>query len=139
MPTVAAQTDVARSAEQVWASVRSAPALAVQAPHVVHVTAHGDTSHWTVLLNGSEVTWTQRDHAGTDTVLRFEQTGGDFEAMSGQWEVADIVDGCRIRLTIDFDLGVDGLAPLLEPMWAQSLRAHAEALLRVVPIGLEDE
>lgn len=137
MPTITAQTHVARPAAQAWAAVRSAATLARRAPHVVDVQVNGATTRWTVLLNGSEVSWEQRDTVGPDTVLRFAQTTGDLEAMSGTWEVAATADGARVRLTIDFELGVDGLAPLLEPMWAQSLQAHANALLRVVPDGSE--
>ncbi|MDM4721528.1 SRPBCC family protein [Micromonospora sp. WMMA1363] len=138
MPTITAETHVARPAAQVWAAVRSAATLASQAPHVVDVRADGASTHWTVLLNGSEVAWEQRDDVGPGTVLRFTQITGDLEEMSGSWEVAEAAGGARVRLTIVFELGVDGLAPLLEPIWAQSLQAHAEALLRVVPAGSEN-
>ncbi|GIJ26340.1 hypothetical protein Vqi01_15020 [Micromonospora qiuiae] len=138
MPTIIAETRVACPADQVWAAVRDVATLARRAPHVVDVRTDGDTSVWTVLLNGSAVSWVQRDTAGPDTVLRFEQITGDLEEMSGNWVVDETTDGTRVRLVIDFELGVDGLAPLLEPMWAQSMQAHAEALLRALPAGSEN-
>ncbi len=137
MPTITARTHLLRPAPRVWADVRDLSALARRAPHVVAVTPTGATTRWTVLLNGSEMTWEQSEVEGPGHVLRFEQVTGELESMSGTWEVSETEGGVQVGLSIDFELGVDGLAPLLEPMWIQSLHAHAEALLRGVPTETE--
>jgi hypothetical protein len=53
--------------------------------------------------------------------------------------VAETPEGCRVSLTIAFALGVDGLAPLLEPIWGQSLQAHANALLKSLTAALRED
>lgn len=125
------------TAEELWNVVKDGRAC-VGARDVVSVeelpsTASGHRStRWTVLLNGSEVTWTQREWAEAGSRLVFEQTSGDLEELTGEWTVAPAADGAQVMLRIAFELGIDGLAPLLEPIWAQSFQAHTDALLRTV-------
>lgn len=137
MPEIQAETLVeGRTPDEVWALVKDSGSIASQAGHVVAVrpqSAQDKTfrcNEWKVLLNGSEVTWVQREAAGPGLRLRFEQTTGDLEQMSGEWAITAAPDGTRVALSIDFELGIDGLAPLLEPIWSQSFQAHADALLR---------
>ncbi|MGW4894276.1 SRPBCC family protein [Kitasatospora sp. NPDC004240] len=127
-----------RSADELWAVVKDCLAFAPRAEHVlgVRVLPTGDkrrrSTEWTVLLNGSEVTWVQEETARPGPLLGFEQTAGDLERLTGEWTVETTPTGAKVGLGIAFDLGVDGLAPLLDPIWAQSLQAHADALLRAV-------
>jgi hypothetical protein len=139
MPVVQADTLVGgRTPDQVWPIVKDSLLVASRARHVVTARPRPQrekgfrVSEWTVLLNGSEVSWVQRETAWPGPRLRFEQTSGDLEALSGTWSLAPVANGTRIFLHIDFELGVDSLAPLLEPIWSQSLRAHADALLEAL-------
>ncbi|AIA07101.1 SRPBCC family protein [Streptomyces noursei] len=139
MPEIHAETRLAgRSADQAWAIVKDARTFAPAADHVLAVRQLPSTSErhrsseWTVLLNGSEVTWVQDEAAGPGLQLHFAQTAGDLEALTGAWRVEETPTGARISLALAFELGIDGLAPLLEPIWAQSFQAHADALLRAV-------
>ena len=137
MPEIQAETLIAgRTPDEVWALVKDSGRVASHAAHVVAVrpqSAQDKTfrfNEWKVLLNGSEVTWVQREAAGPGLRLRFEQTTGDLEELSGEWAVTAAPTGTRVSLSIGFELGIDGLAPLLEPIWSQSFQAHADALLR---------
>jgi hypothetical protein len=127
-----------RSPDELWAIVKDSTTFAPRAAHVVGVRSLPMTgrnrraTEWTVLLNGSEVTWVQEEDARPGPRLCFKQTAGDLEKLSGEWTVTPTPEGSRIGLTITFELGIDGLAPLLDPIWAQSFQAHADALLRVV-------
>ncbi|MFJ7271060.1 type II toxin-antitoxin system RatA family toxin [Streptomyces sp. NPDC099050] len=137
MPEIQAETLIdGRTPDDVWDLVKDSGGIASRAGHVVAVTPQSAQektfrlNEWKVLLNGSEVTWVQREAAGPGLRLRFEQTEGDLEELSGEWTVTAAPTGTRVRLSIGFELGIDGLAPLLEPIWAQSFQAHADALLR---------
>lgn len=95
---------------------------------VLEVTPEGDGQRWRVLLNGSEVRWRQVERARTAERLEFEQTEGDLAVFAGTWALRD----GRLSLELLFHLGVDGLAPLLDPIWGQSLKAFADALVHAV-------
>ncbi|WP_406138591.1 type II toxin-antitoxin system RatA family toxin [Streptomyces sp. NBC_01089] len=127
------------SADEVWNLVKDSREIGSRARSVLHVhsVSHAEKlfriTDWKVLLNGSAVSWRQREAAGPGHSLRFEQTEGDLESLSGVWQVRALgPDTTELTLTISFELGVDGLAPLLDPIWSQSFRAHADELVRSV-------
>ncbi|MER5553529.1 SRPBCC family protein [Streptomyces sp. NPDC002793] len=139
MPEIQAETLIeGRTPDEVWAWVKDGSRVASRARHVVAVSPVSEpgrafrTNDWTVRLNGSEVTWRQREAAGPGLRLGFEQTEGDLERLSGEWSLAAAGTGTRVSLTLAYELGVDGLAPLLDPIWSQSFRAHADELLRAL-------
>jgi hypothetical protein len=139
MPGIQADTLIeGRTPDEVWAILKESSRVASHARHVVAVRSQSDQdktfriNEWTVLLNGSEVTWRQREAAGPGLRLRFEQTAGDLEKLSGEWSLTAAGTGTRASLALDYELGVDGLAPLLEPIWSQSFQAHADELLRAL-------
>ncbi|MER6256526.1 SRPBCC family protein [Streptomyces sp. NPDC001584] len=137
MPEIHAVTQFpGRSPDEVWSIVKNSLAFAARAEHVVGVSLLPSSdkryrsTEWTVLLNGSEVTWVQEETARPGLRLAFEQTAGDLEQLTGEWSVSASPGGSQVGLAISFELGIDGLAPLLNPIWAQSFQAHADALLR---------
>jgi hypothetical protein len=110
------------TAERVRAVLADGTALAEACDQVVEVSGTPqEDQRWRVLLNGSEVTWVQR--AGT--ALDFTQVEGDLAELRGAWAV----EPDRLGLMIEFHLGIDGLAPLLDPIWTQSFQAFADALV----------
>lgn len=120
---------------RVWRIVRNSarfPHLTDQVLRVRPLAGDHSASFWSVLLNGSRVEWVQREHEEPGPSLHFAQTEGDFEELRGRWTVEETDGGSRLSLTIEFHLGVDGLAPLLNPIWAQSLQAYAEALVTAI-------
>jgi uncharacterized membrane protein len=128
MNAVTAETPIRGvPAADVWAAVEDVPS---HAEHVLAVstTPEGD-QRWNVLLNGSQVDWVQRNSPVTAGRLSFEQVSGDLAALRGTWELRE---DDTLSLSVEFHLGIDGLAPLLDPIWTQSFQAHADALVRAV-------
>jgi Polyketide cyclase / dehydrase and lipid transport len=117
----------------VWRVLADVGRLASIAGHVLDASPAPDgAQRWSVLLNGSRVDWVQRTTERPPAELRFEQVDGDFDRLRGSWTLHEHTGGTRLRLELEFHLGVDGLAPLLDPIWAQSLQAHADAMVSAV-------
>lgn len=133
MPTVnaLAELDGARI-ERVWEVVSDVERYPDLVDHVLEVSPCEGGHRWVVLLNGSRVQWVQRDRPTEPSSLEFEQVTGDLDTLRGRWTLDRSASGVTVRLRIDFHLGVDGLAHLLDPIWTQSFRAHADALTRAV-------
>jgi ribosome-associated toxin RatA of RatAB toxin-antitoxin module len=133
MPTVTAQTEIAAARiERVWDIVSDVERYPSLAAHVLEVSPDGAHHRWAVLLNGSRVGWVQRDCPSPPRQLRFEQVTGDLDQLRGRWALEQRGTSVRLCLRICAHLGVDGLAPLLDPIWAQSFQAHADALVRAI-------
>ena len=133
MVTVTSSVDlVAVTPQAVWSVVSDSAGMVRRAAHVHSVVMDGDVARWTVSLNGSRIQWEQREHAEPPHCLTFEQVTGDLDELRGTWTVRALETGVRVRLEIAFHLGVDGLAPLLDPIWAQSFHFHADALVQGV-------
>ena len=133
MPRVEASVDVAGGdVDRLWAAVRDSERYPSLAGHVLGVVRRGGQTEWCALLNGSRVSWVQRETTQPPRSLRFEQVHGDFAELRGRWTVDPYDHGVRLRLEVEFQLGVDGLAALLDPIWAQSLQAHAATLVHAV-------
>jgi ribosome-associated toxin RatA of RatAB toxin-antitoxin module len=134
MPAVAATVDIPGAhIDRVWDVVNDCERFPLLADHILEVNRRGgDEVEWLALLNGSRVGWVQRDSAQPPQSLAFEQLDGDLDQLRGRWTLLLQPSGVRLRLEIEFHLGVDGLAALLDPMWAQSLQSHADALAHAV-------
>lgn len=93
-------------------------------------TATEIVSHWRVLLNGSELSWTERDLLTDDHRIVFEQTDGDLEVWQGQWRiVAAEGGGLKVELDVTFDLGIPSLAEVLHPIGERAIRANSRQML----------
>ncbi|SDZ70506.1 Ribosome association toxin PasT (RatA) of the RatAB toxin-antitoxin module [Variovorax sp. YR266] len=93
-------------------------------------TATEIVSHWRVLLNGSELSWTERDLLTDDHRIVFEQTDGDLEVWRGQWRVLIAGDGSlSVELDVSFDLGIPSLAEVLHPIGERAIRANSRQML----------
>lgn len=133
MPAVTATAPVpGATRDQVWPVVADPERYRPFAEHVLSVEADGDRQRWAVLLNGSRVEWVQQEAAAAPERLEFHQLSGDLDQLLGSWSLHETAAGVQVELTLQFHLGIDGLAPLLDPIWAQSFQAHANALVRAV-------
>lgn len=134
MRAVAASAEIAGAdLDQVWGIVSDSARFPRLVDHVLAVTRRGDGAvEWLTLLNGSRVSWVQREFAQQPRLLVFEQLYGDLDQLRGRWTLHPQPTGVQLRLKIEFHLGVDGLADLLDPIWEQSFQAHADALTRAV-------
>ncbi|MGI4861652.1 MAG: type II toxin-antitoxin system RatA family toxin [Janthinobacterium lividum] len=98
----------------------------------VLVPPHGDGeihSTWRVLLNGSELTWTERDRLIINERIDFEQTDGDLETWFGEWVLIERTDGLYVDLNVTFDIGIPSLADVLHPIGERAIRANSRQML----------
>lgn len=98
---------------------------------VERVSAAEIISHWRVLLNGSELSWTERDRLTADHRIVFEQIDGDLEVWRGEWRlVSKAGDGAlSVELSVTFDLGIPSLADVLHPIGERAIRANSRQML----------
>lgn len=103
----------------------------------VHFVQHDDAaaSSWRVLLNGSELTWTERDRFHAMERIEFDQIEGDLEVFRGVWALARIPGGVRVVLEVEFDLGIPSLATLLDPIGIQAIRSNSRNMLEAIGRG----
>lgn len=134
MPAVTSSIEIpGADVDLVWDVVSDSARFPDLAEHVKGVTwRNSGEAEWLVGLNGSTVSWIQRESARPPRWLDFEQVDGDLDRLRGRWSLHGQTFGVRLSLKIEFELGVDGLAPLLDPIWEQSFQAHANALVRAV-------
>ncbi|MBI6705401.1 type II toxin-antitoxin system RatA family toxin [Pseudomonas viridiflava] len=82
------------------------------------------TSTWRVLINGSELTWTEQDLLVPEKRIEFRQTDGDLEVWYGEWLLIERDDGLHVDLNVTFDLGIPSLAQVLHPIGERAIRAN---------------
>ncbi|WP_329563599.1 type II toxin-antitoxin system RatA family toxin [Kitasatospora sp. NBC_01266] len=95
-------------------------------------TAEQALSSWRVLLNGSELTWTERDFFSPPNRIDFDQTEGDLEVFRGSWELEQCGTGIKVTLEIEFDLGIPSLAAVLDPVGVQAIRSNSSSMLTAI-------
>ncbi|RMV71060.1 hypothetical protein ALP05_200096 [Pseudomonas caricapapayae] len=86
-------------------------------------------STWRVLLNGSELTWTERDLFLPDHRIVFQQIDGDLEVWSGEWSIKQVGNDISVQLDVIFDIGIPSLADVLHPIGERAIRANSRQML----------
>jgi uncharacterized membrane protein len=86
-------------------------------------------SDWMVLLNGSELTWKERDFFTPMQRIDFEQIEGDIEVWQGYWLLEGQDGAATVSLHVEFDLGIPSLADVLHPIGARAIRANCRHML----------
>ncbi|WP_055480119.1 SRPBCC family protein [Sphaerimonospora mesophila] len=89
-------------------------------------------SSWRVLLNGSELTWEEKDVFHPPYRIDFDQTDGDLEVFRGSWTLKEIEDGVNVVLEIEFDLGIPSLAAVLDPVGIQAIHSNSRSMLTAI-------
>jgi ribosome-associated toxin RatA of RatAB toxin-antitoxin module len=88
-------------------------------------------SKWTVKFGHGVATWTEEDLVDVAaTTIRFRRLSGDIDSFTGSWIVRDNEDGCTVHFAADFDIGLPGLAVIIEPMIASTLRQNITAIMK---------
>lgn len=95
-------------------------------------TEHEGLSSWRVLLNGSELTWDEKDYFTPPHRVDFEQTDGDLEVFRGSWTLEESGDVVTVTLEIEFDLGIPSLAAVLDPIGVQAIHSNARSMLTAI-------
>lgn len=96
---------------------------------------------WTVLFNGNELRWTERDRLDPACkAMSFEQIEGDLKAWRGRFWLEALSDA-RVRgsYEVEFDLGVPALADLLHPLGERAIRANCSAMLESIERLLHEQ
>lgn len=114
--------------EDVWHALASPAALSACARHVRSYRPGPDGDEWTVMLSGGAVSWRQRERPRNGDLQTFVMVDGDLEGFEGGWRVTTTGDAVLVSLTLEFWLGVDGLAPLLNPVWVAQMQAHVDGM-----------
>lgn len=99
------------------------------------------TSLWEVSFRRGVMRWSQRDELDLDAgEVRFELIEGDPVAFGGHWRARAGEDGCELLFEADFDLGIDTLSHVLDPLAVEALEQTIESVVRgVVDAGARIE
>jgi ribosome-associated toxin RatA of RatAB toxin-antitoxin module len=90
-----------------------------------------------VSFNDGILRWTEEDRfLPEEHRILFRQLSGDLEHFEGEWKVEEEGDGCSIRFSASFDLGVPTLSDMLDPIAEQALRDNVELILSGLRTGL---
>lgn len=143
MPIVESSVTIENvSIEQTWAVVRDFESYPKTMRDVVSVRCYNPTadtvdSAWEVLLNGSILTWTERDWFEPDYRIRFEQLDGDLEIWTGTWSLrraGERDEHVVVDLRVHFDIGIPSLADLLNPIGIASIKSNSEQMLQAIKL-----
>lgn len=93
-------------------------------------------SSWKVLLNGSELSWTERDVLVANESIVFEQIDGDLEVWHGAWRLVPGSEGLSVALDVTFDLGIPSLAEILHPIGERAVRANSRQMLDAIRVRI---
>ena len=123
--------------EQVWAVVRDFERYPESMQDVLEVRIlecdeREAICFWRVLLNGSELTWTERDTFEPMGRIHFDQIVGDLEVFRGDWILETVDDVVTVTLDVQFDIGVPSLAEILDPIGIQAIKSNSRNMLRAI-------
>jgi ribosome-associated toxin RatA of RatAB toxin-antitoxin module len=100
----------------------------------VNVTARDETtaeSEWEVSFRQGILRWTERDSFDPGALtIHFHQTSGDAAHVFGQWTLHDDDDGCLIRFSAAFEMGIPSLSAIIDPIAEQALRDNICSILQ---------
>lgn len=88
-------------------------------------------SEWQVMFRGGILKWSERDRFDDQArTIHFEQIGGDdLESFVGVWRVDEDGEGCIVHFSAEFDMGLDTLNSLIDPIAERTLRENIQAII----------
>lgn len=138
MPEVHAAHDIMGAAiADVWNVVSTFERYPAVMPNVLSVkvlerNGSESVSAWRVLLDGTEMTWEERDVFDAPHRITFDQIDGDLEMFRGTWQLTDLGDRIRVELSLEFDLGIPSLSSVLDPLGSQAIEANSREMLTAI-------
>ena len=142
MPVVEVVERIYADIDSVWrlvCDVDGYPGFMEPVQSVTTLSREGDEStvSWEVLLKGSTLKWTEREHRRPESYrVDFAQLDGDLERFSGYWQLADAGGGVTdAALYIDFEIGIPMLRDMLNPVAVKALRENSTIMLKSLEIG----
>lgn len=140
MPRVVSRVVIPRiSRSRVWAVLRDFERYPETMDDVLEIqvsSVDGDeaTSSWRVLLDGAELSWTERDVFEPMKRIQFEQIEGDLECFRGEWRLETEGDGVLVILEVEFDLGVPSLSEVLNPLGIDAIESNSRMMLDAIRV-----
>jgi uncharacterized membrane protein len=138
MPIVEVERSFGHAAvDHIWALLKEFHRYPDFAEHVVSVSIvknehNYKESDWIVLLNGNQLSWSERDYIDEgNRRISFEQISGDIAVWRGTLSLTNGPD-CRATYVIEFDLGIPALADLLNPLGVRAVKTNCEQFLDAV-------
>jgi ribosome-associated toxin RatA of RatAB toxin-antitoxin module len=87
-------------------------------------------SSWEVAFHNGVLQWTEEDRLFPDQLLfQFRQIEGDADYFAGEWKAVDDGDGCSLRFSAEFDLGLPTLDATLGPIAEAALRDNIRSIV----------
>ena len=87
---------------------------------------------WEIVLKGSILKWRERDHRDPGARrVTYSQVSGDMERFQGHWQVSRITEEItEAELVVDFEIGIEMLRPMLEPVAVRAVHRNSTEMLR---------
>jgi coenzyme Q-binding protein COQ10 len=80
-----------------------------------------------------QIKWTELDHWNDDELsCWFELVEGDMKTYDGRWTFTEDPAGCKVTLTVTFELGVPMLGALVNRMVDQLMQQNCDELLEAL-------
>jgi uncharacterized membrane protein len=121
---------IAQPAETVWKLLTDIEQYPRHMPDVREVTVlseDGDrrVSRWTVLLKGSDFSWTEEETVDSARMrMDFVQTEGDLAVYQGYYQVSTDGEVTRVDMHVEFDIGLPEMAATLDAIAIESYREN---------------
>ncbi|MER7394233.1 SRPBCC family protein [Streptomyces sp. NPDC000151] len=95
-------------------------------PHVRSTVVHSGppqpagSSSWELYFRSGVLRWTESESYDRERLhIAFRQTDGDFDELSGTWDLRQTGADCALRFDADFDFGIPSMAGILDPIAAR--------------------
>ncbi len=143
MPTVMVQAQVPGAPRAAYELAKDMEAYPRFMKDVVYLKVlqreeYAQVSEWHARFQGKILRWKERDVFDDKALtITYQQTEGDLRKFEGQWTFQGEAGGTRIALSVDFDLGIPMLAPLLDPVARLVVKKNCEDMLAGMRAQLE--
>jgi ribosome-associated toxin RatA of RatAB toxin-antitoxin module len=139
MPNVDVDVVIRAPADVVWSTINDLASYPkfmanVQSVEVTSEDGADRVSKWSVLLKGSLLEWTEREHVDVERLrITFDQVDGDLNVFQGFWAVEAVSpETTSVVLSVEFEIGIPLLADMLNPVAGRALRENSEHMLREI-------
>jgi uncharacterized membrane protein len=132
MPTLDLTGQIAQPTAAVWSVLIDIEQYPEHMPGVREVLVLSEdgprrVSRWTVLLKGSDFSWTEEETVDEANMrMDFRQTDGDLALYQGHYQLSTDGEQTRIDMHIEFDIGVPEMAAMLDAIAIESYRENFE-------------
>ncbi len=135
MPHVEVETFVRAPADRVYAVAKEVERFPefmpdVESLRVVEREGNHTVTEWVGRIQGRRVRWTEEDWWDDEgRRCTFRQREGDFDRFEGVWTFEEAADGCRVRLSLDYELEIPLVGPLLTGLVRSLVQKNAQSML----------